>query len=56
MIDLDKYLADAVHVISDCVNSFDLKKMPEMLACYTDKGCKVKTLAEYVESNKVTVR
>ena len=36
-----------VHVISDCVTSYDLKKMPEMLAYYTDKGCEVKPLAEY---------
>ena len=36
-----------VHVISDCVTSYDLKKMDEMLAYYTDKGCEVKTLAEY---------
>ena len=35
----------AVHVISDCVTSYDLKKMPEMLAYYTDKGCEVKNLA-----------
>ena len=40
-----------VHVISDCVTSYDLKKIPEMLAYYTDKGCEVKTLAEYMESN-----
>ena len=32
----------AAHVISDCVTSYDLKKMPEMLAYYTDKGCEVK--------------
>ena len=38
----------AVHVISDCVTSYDLKKMPEMLTYYADKGCEVKTLAEYV--------
>ena len=37
-----------VHVISDCVTSYDLKKMPEMLSYYADKGCEVKTLAEYV--------
>ena len=37
-----------VHVISDCVTSYDLKKMPEMLFYYADKGCEVKTLAEYV--------
>ena len=40
-----------VHVISDCVTSYDLKKMPEMLSYYADKGCKVKTLANYMESN-----
>ena len=27
-----------VHVISDCVTSYDLKKLPEMLAYYADKG------------------
>lgn len=36
-----------VHVISDCVTSYDLKKMDEMLACYADQGCEVKPLAEY---------
>ena len=36
-----------VHVISDCVTSYDLKKMPEMLAYYADKGCEIRTLAEY---------
>ncbi len=41
----------AVHVISDCVTSYDLKKMPEMLSYYAGKGCGVKTLAEYMESN-----
>lgn len=40
-----------VHVISDCVTSYDLKNMPEMLSYYAEKGCEVKTLAEYVESN-----
>jgi len=38
----------AVHVISDCVTCYDLKKMPEMLAYYTDKGCEVKDLASYM--------
>ena len=37
-----------VHVISDCVTSYDLKKMPEMLAYYADKGCEVKNLAIYM--------
>ena len=41
----------AVHVISDCVTSYDLKKMPEMLAYYTDKGCEVKNLAIYMGMN-----
>ena len=36
-----------VHVISDCVTSYDLKKMDEMLAYYADHGCEVKPLAEY---------
>ena len=38
----------AVHVISDCVTSYDLKKMPEMLVYYVDKGCEVKDLAVYI--------
>ena len=37
-----------VHVLSDCVTSYDLKKLPEMLAYYESKGCEVKTLAEYI--------
>ena len=40
-----------VHVISDCVTSYDLKKMPEMLSYYAEKGCEVRTLAEYMKSN-----
>ena len=36
-----------VHVISDCVTSCDLKKLPEMLKYYAAKGCEVRTLAEY---------
>ena len=36
-----------VHVISDCVTSYDLKKLPEMLTYYADKGCEVRTLADY---------
>ena len=33
-----------VHVISDCVTSYDLKKMGEMLKYYADKGCEVLSL------------
>ena len=36
-----------VHVLSDCVTSYDLKKLPEMFAYYESKGCEVKTLADY---------
>ena len=36
-----------VHVLSDCVTSYDLKKLPEMLAYYESKGCEVKELAKY---------
>ncbi len=35
-----------VHVISDCVTSYDLKKLDEMFAYYADKGCEVLTLEE----------
>ena len=37
----------AVHVISDCVTSYDLKKLPDMLTYYAAKGCEVRTLDEY---------
>ena len=39
-----------VHVISDCVTSYDLKKLPEMFAYYADKGCEVRILAEYMKT------
>ena len=35
-----------VHVFSDCVTSYDLKKMPEMLEYYAKQGCEVITLNE----------
>ena len=38
----------SVHVISDCVTSYDLKKIDEMLAYYESKGCEVKPLAAYL--------
>ena len=44
-----------VHVISDCVTSFDLKKLDEMLACYASKGCEVGTLAQYREAQGDTI-
>ena len=35
-----------MHVISDCVTSYDLKKMDEMLEYYAHKGCEVRSLVE----------
>ena len=37
-----------VHVLSDCVTSYDPKKINDMLAYYVSKGCEVKTLDETV--------
>ena len=37
-----------VHVISDCVTSYDLKKVDEMLDYYAKKGCEVNHLSEYM--------
>jgi len=31
-----------VHVLSDCITSYDLKKLPEMLAYCESKGCDIK--------------
>ena len=36
-----------VHVLSDCITSYDLRKLPDMLSYYESKGCEVKTLADY---------
>ena len=41
----------AVHVISDCVTSYDLKKLDEMYAYYANKGCEVKELKDYMEGS-----
>ncbi|MBO4444913.1 MAG: cysteine hydrolase [Bacteroidaceae bacterium] len=38
-----------VHVIADCVTSYDLKKIPEMLAYYAKQGCEVKPLEEIIK-------
>lgn len=37
-----------VHVLSDCVTSYDLKKLPEMLFYYSKQGCDVKTLTDAI--------
>ncbi len=36
----------AVHVLSDCITSYDKKKLPELLAYYESKGCEVLTLSQ----------
>ena len=36
----------AVHVLSDCITSYDLKKIDEMLDYYAKKGCTVNKLDE----------
>ena len=38
----------SVHVLSDCITSYDKKKLPEMLAYYESKGCSVMTLQETI--------
>ena len=35
-----------VHVLSDCVTSYDLKKLPEILVYYAKQGCEMITLNE----------
>ena len=39
-----------VHVLSDCITSYDKKKLPEMFAYYESKGCSVAELHEFMES------
>ncbi len=39
-----------VHVLSDCITSYDKKKLPELLAYYEAKGCTVVTLREAMEA------
>ena len=36
----------AVHVLSDCITSYDKKKLNEMLEYYASKGCTVDKLSE----------
>jgi nicotinamidase-related amidase len=39
-----------VHVLSDCITSYDKKKLPELLVYYESKGSSVATLVETVNS------
>ena len=38
-----------VHVLSDCITSYDKRKLPEMLAYYESKGCSVTRLNEVMQ-------
>lgn len=38
----------SVHVIADCVTSYDLNKIDEMLQYYAKKGCEVKKLEAFI--------
>lgn len=38
----------AVHVLADCVTSYDKKKIPEMLAYYESKGCELENVADKI--------
>lgn len=38
-----------VHVLSDCITSYDKNKLPEMIAYYEGKGCKVSELCEFIK-------
>ena len=38
----------AVHVLSDCITSYDKKKLSEMLEYYESKGCTVNKLSEVI--------
>lgn len=33
-----------VHVLKDCITSYDKRKVDEMLRCYESKGCEILTL------------
>ena len=38
-----------VHVLSDCITSYDKKKLSEMLSYYESKGCEVLTLRDIIK-------
>lgn len=39
-----------VHVLSDCITSYDKKKLPELLAYYESRGCSVMTLRDAMQA------
>ncbi len=42
-----------VNVLSDCITSYDKRKIPEMLNYYESKGCKIVSLNDLLEENIV---
>ena len=42
----------AVHVLSDCITSYDKKKLPELLSYYESKGCEVIELSEAMREKR----
>jgi len=42
-----------VTVISDCITSYDKKKIPEMLHYYESKGSEVMSLNDLIDANNV---
>ena len=43
-----------VHVLSDCITSYDEKKLPEMITYYERKGCSIMTIQESIKT--ITIR
>lgn len=39
-----------VHVMPDCITSYDKRKLPELLAYYESKGSTIAELHEYMEA------
>jgi hypothetical protein len=42
-----------VNVLSDCITSYDKRKIDEMLRYYESKGCKIMSLNDLLEENIV---
>ena len=40
----------SVHVLSDCITSYDKKKLPDLLAYYESKGCSVLALSDVLRA------
>ena len=39
-----------IQVLSDCITSYDKKKLPEMLTYYESKGCSVAALSDAMQA------